>query len=329
MKILVTGGGGFLGRYIVEGLLREGHRVSSLGRSPQPELTAMGVEVFEADLQDQEAVDQAFRGQEVIFHVAAKAGIWGSRKSYYDANVMGSRHVLTACKKEQVKYLIYTSTPSVVFNGQSFCGADESLPYGKNWLCHYAETKAIAEKEMLEANSETLRVCALRPHLIFGPRDTHLLPRVLRSVLAGRLKIVGKGDNKVDVSYVEDVADAHLKAFQALQTGQSCGKAYFISQGKPVILWEWLNGILEQLSIPRINQKISLPLAYALGYVLELAWRVFKFKGEPSMTRFVAVELAKDHYFDSSNAKKDLGFQPKHTMDEAVRKTVEDLKRLL
>lgn len=325
MEILVTGGGGFLGRYIVEALVKEGHSVSILGRSEQPELASKGIRLYQGDLQDPAFVEEACKNKEAVFHVAAKAGVWGSRQSYIDANVLGTRNILKASKQAGVRYLIYTSTPSVVFNRQSFRGDNESLPYGKDWLCHYAETKAIAEKESLEADSSAISVCALRPHLIFGPRDHHLLPRVIKAVLSGRLKIVGKGKNLVDVTYVKDAALAHVKALAALQSGKACGKAYFISQGSPVVLWEWLNRILSELNIPEIKQKLALPLAYGIGGVFEFIYKILNLKGEPPMTRFVAVELAKDHYFDLSNARRDLDFNPQYSMDQAIKETVEDL----
>lgn len=329
MKILVTGGGGFLGRYIVEDLLAKGHAVSSFGRSPQDELKSMGVEVVRGDLSNSEAVHSACIGMDAVFHVAAKAGIWGSRESYFAVNVMGTRNVLNACKAHGVKYLVYTSTPSVVFNRESFKGANESLAYGKNWLCHYAETKAIAEKEVIEAHSDSLKICALRPHLIFGPRDSHLLPRVIESVLAKRLKIIGTGKNRVDVSYVSDAASAHVNALEALIDGNACGKVYFISQGQPVVLWDWLNRIFSELGIAPLKKRISLRMAYLVATILEGIWKLFSMKGDPPMTRFAAVELAKDHYFDISHAKNDLNYQPKYTMDEAIAKTVSDLKQYL
>lgn len=327
MKILVTGGGGFVGGYIVERLLARGYAVRSIGRSPQPELVAKGVEVVCGDLTDATAVSAACEGVDTVFHVAARAGVWGSWESFYRPNVIGTRNVLSACRKWQVKRLVYTSTPSVVFNGDSIRGGDESLPYGKNWLCHYAETKALAEQEALAANSEKLQVVALRPHLIFGPGDPHLLPRVVESVKAGRLRIVGDGSAKVDVSYVGNVADAHLDAFDALERGKGAGQAYFISQGEPVDLWPWLNSILEGLGQPPLTQKIPLPLAYGIGALCEGAWKVLRRRTDPPITRFVAVELAKDHYFDINKAQHELGYRPRVPMNEALKLTIQDLIR--
>jgi nucleoside-diphosphate-sugar epimerase len=327
MKILVTGGGGFVGGYIVERLLARGYAVRSIGRSPQPELVAKGVEVVCGDLTDATAVSAACEGVGAVFHVAARAGVWGSWESFYGPNVIGTRNVLSACRKWQVKRLVYTSTPSVVFNGDSIRGGDESLPYGKNWLCHYAETKALAEQEALAANSEKLQVVALRPHLIFGPGDPHLLPRVVESVKAGRLRIVGDGSAKVDVSYVGNVADAHLDAFDALERGKGAGQAYFISQGEPVDLWSWLNSILEGLGQPPLTQKIPRPLAYGIGALCEGVWKVLRRRTDPPITRFVAVELAKDHYFDISKAQHELGYRPRVPMNEALKLTIQDLIR--
>ena len=316
-----------MGGYIVERLLARGYAVRSIGRSPQPELVAKGVEVVCGDLTDATAVSAACEGVGAVFHVAARAGVWGSWESFYGPNVIGTRNVLSACRKWQVKRLVYTSTPSVVFNGDSIRGGDESLPYGKNWLCHYAETKALAEQEALAANSEKLQVVALRPHLIFGPGDPHLLPRVVGSVKAGRLRIVGDGSAKVDVSYVGNVADAHLDAFDALERGKGAGQAYFISQGEPVDLWSWLNSILEGLGQPPLTQKIPRPLAYGIGALCEGVWKVLRRRTDPPITRFVAVELAKDHYFDIRKAQHVLGYRPRVPMNEALKLTIQDLIR--
>jgi nucleoside-diphosphate-sugar epimerase len=263
---------------------------------------------------------------DAVFHVAAKAGIWGSWGSFYQPNVLGARNVVAACRTHGIGRLVYTSTPSVVFNRAAFCGADESLPYGSRWLCHYAHTKAIAEKETLAANNPDLQVLALRPHLVFGPGDPHLLPRVVEKARAGRLRIVGNGQSQVDVSYVGNVADAHLNALDALDSGKAAGKAYFISQGEPVALWPWINSVLESLNMTPITRTIPLPLAYGIGGACEGLWKILCRSDEPPMTRFVAVELAKDHYFDIRAARRDLSYLPQTDMATALEKTVADLR---
>lgn len=326
MKVLVTGGGGFVGSYVIDLLLARGYAVRSFGRSPQPQIAAKGVEVICGDLASSEDVRAACVGIDAVFHVAAKAGVWGSWESYYQPNVLGTRNVIAACRAEGVGRLVHTSTPSVVFNGQPIRGAGTELPYGSNWLCHYAHTKALAEQEALAASRDGLKVVALRPHLIFGPGDPHLLPRVIESVRAGRLKIVGEGRNRVDVSYVADVAAAHLNALDALDVGTCAGRAYFISQGEPVELWPWLNQILAGLGHPPLTKRIPLGAAYAAGAVAEGLWKLFSKAGEPPITRFVAVELAKDHYFDIEAAKRELGYQPAFDMQATLSETIRDLK---
>jgi nucleoside-diphosphate-sugar epimerase len=308
--VLVTGGTGFLGRAVADRCLARGYAVRVVGRSEPDAALAAQVEFHRADLADAAAVAAAVKGCDAVFHVAAKAGVWGKWDDYVRANIAGTEAVVQACRDHGVKALVYTSTPSVVFNGESFRGADESLPYGTDFLCAYAETKAVAERRALEAASDSLKVCALRPHLIWGPGDHHLFPRVLASARAGKLRIVGDGTNRVDVTHVDTAADAHLGALDALLAGRANGKAYFLSQGEPVNLWQFVNRLLVGAGLPPVTRRIPLRRAYAIGAVVEALWTVFPLKGEPPMTRFVAVELAKDHWFDVSAAKRDLGLKP-------------------
>lgn len=326
MRALVTGGGGFLGSHVVELLLERGYAVRSLGRSPQQALADKGVEVIRGDIVDAAAVDKAVAGTDAVFHVAAKAGFWGDRDGYEKPNVIGTRNVLTACAKHGVTRLVYTSTPSVVFTGESFAGADESLPYGKNWLCHYPETKAVAEREVLAANGESLRTCAIRPHLIWGVGDPHIVPRIVARAREGKLRIVGDGTNRVDITHVKNAARAHLQAFDALESGTTTGKAYFISQGEPVVLWDWINGLLERLGEPQITRKLPFAKAYKVGGVLEWVYRTFKLKGEPPMTRFLAIQFAHDHWYDISAARRDFGYEPEVSTEQGLDELVEDYK---
>jgi 2-alkyl-3-oxoalkanoate reductase len=328
MSTLVTGGTGFLGRRLVERLLGEGRAVAVLARRPVPDLAARGVRFIAASLEDAAAVSQACAGMETVFHVAAKVGVWGDYDDFFRANVLGTRALLEGCRKQGVRYLVHTSTPSVVYNSQDLVGADETLPLTTACPCAYPLTKAIAEREVLGANSPTLRTVALRPHLIWGRGDPHLVPRILARARAGRLRIVGTGENRVDMVHVENAVDAHLLAEQALRrepNSAAAGRAYFITNGEPVVLWRWVNELLVALGEPPVQRRLSLGTASAIGGVCEAVWKIFRLSGEPPMTRFVAAELAKDHWFDISAAHRDLGYTPRITMAEGTKDLISSL----
>jgi nucleoside-diphosphate-sugar epimerase len=319
MRALVTGGGGFLGGVIVRLLRERGDQVRSFSRATYPALTTLGVEQLRGDLSDQAAVIAASKGCDVIFHVAAKAGIWGSYNDFYLANVTGTANILEACRINGIERLVYTSSPSVVFDGGDVEGGDESIPYPASYEAHYPRTKALAEQIVLAANSPDLATVALRPHLIWGPGDNHLVPRILAKGRAGKLRRIGKHPNLVDTVYVDNAARAHLQAADRLAPGRPpAGRAYFISNGQPIPLWEMVNRILAAADIPPVTRNISPGLAYTIGCVCESVWGMLRLAGEPPMTRFVAHELASAHWFDISAARRDLGYDPEVSIDEGL-----------
>ncbi|PIE33268.1 3-beta hydroxysteroid dehydrogenase [candidate division KSB3 bacterium] len=323
MKALVTGGGGFLGRYIVEQLLERGDSVCVFARGEYRELEQLGATLIRGDLTDNETVKQVCTGMDTVFHVAAKPGIWGSWDSFYQTNVVGTQHVIDACRVNRIPKLVFTSSPSVVFDNQAQSGCDETLPYPERYENFYSHTKALAEQMVIKANCPDLLTVSLRPHLIWGPRDPHLLPRLLDRARTGRLVQVGDGTNTVDITYVEDAARAHLLAADSLRVNSPlAGSVYFISQDAPVNLWSWIHNLLQTLDIPPIKGRISLSVARTIGAAMEWGYRTFRLSGEPGMTRFLASELALDHYYDISRAKQEFGFHPLFSMDEALEKTV-------
>lgn len=322
---LVTGGTGFLGRHIVERLLAAGRPVAVLARTPAPDLEKRGVRFIRAALDDESAVRATCRGIDTVFHVAAKVGIWGRYDDFYRANVLGTRALLAGCREHGVTRFVHTSTPSVVYNGLDLANADESLPLTTSCPSPYPLTKAIAEREVLAANSSALRTVALRPHLIWGVGDPHLVPRILERARAGRLRIVGEGRNRVDMVHVKNAADAHLLAETALD-GPAAGRAYFITNGEPVVLWDWINQLLTSLGEPPITRHVSLRTASTIGAVCETAWRILPLKGEPPMTRFIAAELAKDHWFSLDAARRDLGYSPRISMAAGTAELVSSLR---
>ncbi len=326
-NILVTGGGGFLGGAIVRILVDLQKTVRSLARGFYPELDAMGVHQIQGDISDPDAVEQACEGVELVFHTAAKPGVWGPYEDYFKTNVTGTENVVAACQAHKVRALIHTSSPSVVFDGTDMEGTDESAPYPDHYAAHYPATKALAEKKvaaMVAANG--LRAVMLRPHLIWGPRDNHLVPRIIAR--ANRLRIVGDGRNVVDTVYIDNAAHAHILAAEKLleHPGLS-GRVYFISNDEPINLWEMVNKILDAGGKPPITRTISQPAAFKLGASLEFCYNLFNKKSEPPMTRFVAEELATSHWFDISAAKKDLGYQPHVSTEEGLRRLKAWLKK--
>ena len=319
MKVLVTGGGGFLGGAIARMLRERGDEVRSFSRGTYPELAALGVEQFRGDLDNAAAVAAATQGCELVLHVAAKAGIWGDYRDFYRANVTGTENVIAACRRHGVSRLVYTSSPSVVFDGRDVEGGDESLPYPTSYAAHYPATKAMAERLALAANSPELAVTALRPHLIWGPGDNHLVPRIVEKARAGRLRRIGTRTNLVDTVYVDNAARAHLQAADRLAPQSVvAGKCYFISNGEPLPLWEMVNRILAAADLSPVTRSVPPWLAVALGATCESLWSLLRLDGEPPMTRFVAHELASAHWFDIGAARRDFGYAPEITIDEGM-----------
>ena len=327
MKVLVTGGGGFLGGAIVRQLLERGDTVRSYSRAAYPELARLGVEQLQGDLTDRRSLNKAAQGCEVIYHVAAKAGIWGSYQEFHQANVTGTENVLSACHQHDIQRLVYTSSPSVVFDGRDVAGGDESLPYPAHFEAHYPHTKALAEQLVLAANCSDLATVALRPHLIWGPGDNHLVPRIVAKGRAGKLRRIGNRPCLVDTVYVDNAARAHLLAGDKLTPGSAiAGRAYFISNGEPIPLWEMVNFILAAADLPPVTRTISTQMAYAAGSLCEGIWSLFKLSGEPPMTRFVAQELATAHWFNIDAARRDLGYAPEISINEGLVKLREWLR---
>jgi nucleoside-diphosphate-sugar epimerase len=321
MKVLVTGGAGFLGQALCKALQAEGHEVTSFQRTHSPALDAMGVRQVLGDLADGAAVLDAFTGQDAVFHNAAKAGAWGSEESYFSANVTGTRNVLAAMRVHGIGKLVYTSTPSVTHSGRTPVegGNEANTPYGSGFKAPYPATKLVAEKEVLAANDTALATVALRPRLIWGPGDTQLLPRLVQRARAGRLRFIDGGHNRMDTTYIDNAAQAHVDAFNALKPGAACaGKAYFISNGEPRPVRDTVNDLLAAAGVPPVAGNLPYGVAYAAGGVLETVWRLFRIGGEPPMTRFLAEQLSTPHWYDISAARRDLGYVPRVSTAEGL-----------
>jgi nucleoside-diphosphate-sugar epimerase len=318
MKALVTGGGGFLGGAIVRLLRDRGVAVRSISRQRYPTLDA---EQVQGDIADADAVRRAVEGCDIVFHVAAKAGISPRYREYHEANVIGTENIVSACRAASVSRLVYTSSPSVVFDGSDMENVDETVPYPKHYHAAYPKTKAQAERLVLAANDGQLATVALRPHLIWGPGDNHLVPRILARAKAGRLRLVGSGANKIDSIYIDNAALGHLQAADRLSIGSPIsGRAYFLSNGEPMAARDLINGILAAAGQPPVTKSVSPRVAYLAGAFLETIYSICWPTSEPPMTRFLAKELATAHWFDLTAARRDLGYEPKVSIAEGLER---------
>jgi len=315
VKILVTGGGGFLGLALCRALVDRGYAVTSYSRGTYAALAALGVRQLQGDLADFSSVVDACAGIDAVFHVGAKAGAWGPFRDYFDANVRGTRHVIAGCRINGVPTLVHTSSPSVAHRGSVEVqgGNETGTPIASDFKAFYPATKAIAERIVCAENGEGLRTIALRPRLVWGPGDNHLLPRLVQRARAGRLRFVGDGSNRIDTTYIDNAVDAHLKAFDALTgklAGRCAGKAYFISNAEPKPVAEIINRLLACANVSAVDKRIPFRVAYAAGAVLERVHGLLKLRDEPVMTRFIAEQLSTPHWYDIGAARRDFGYVP-------------------
>jgi nucleoside-diphosphate-sugar epimerase len=327
MDILVTGGGGFIGMALIKRLNADGHKVTSFSRREYPLHWALGINSVQADIRNLEDVEEACKGKDMVFHLAAKVGIWGKYDDYYSTNVTGTSHVIEACRRQGVKGIVYTSASSVVFDGSDLEGIDESYPYPDKHRSHYAGTKAQAERLIIGANSENLKTISLRPHLVWGPYDSHLVPGVLRRASSGRLRRIGDQEHFIDTTYIDNMVDSLVLAAKALETNsEAVGRNFFITNGEPARVWDFINSIIQISGYGPVQKKIPERAAMFAAGFSELSHRIFKIDSEPFMTRFAIREICTNHWFDISNARNILGYEPRVSYAEGFKYLKEYLK---
>ena len=328
MKILVTGGGGFLGQAICKQLVAAGHDVCAFNRNRYPALDALKVEQRVGDIANLDSVTAAVEDVDAIVHSAGKVGAWGRLEDFYEANVRGTDNVLAACELHKVSKLVFTSSPSVVHNGGDLDGVDESAPYAKHFSSAYAQTKALAEQRVLAANGAQIATVALRPHFVWGPGDPNLIPRVLKQARAGRLRLIGDKPKKIDATFVDNAAEAHVLALDKLAIGAPiAGKVYFISQDEPVTHEALINSWLKADGFPPETRRLPLGLAQFIGTALEAIYSTLRIQREPPLTRFVVEQLSTAHWFNIAAARRDLGYVPRVSMAEGLARLSQYLAR--
>ena len=316
-----------MGMALIKQLIKEGHKVTSFSRREYPLHWALGISSIQADITDYDAVEEACENRDVVFHIAAKVGIWGAYDSYYSTNVTGTRNVIEACRKQGVGRIVFTSSSSVVFDGSDLDGIDESYPYPSKYLSHYSATKAMAEQLIIESNSVSLKTISLRPHLVWGPYDAHLIPGILKRASSGNLRRIGDHEHFIDTTYIDNMVDALLLAAESLQTKQeAAGRNFFITNGEPARVWDFVNSIIQIAGHEPVQKKIPERVAMFAAGTSEFFHKTFRLKSEPFMTRFAIREICTNHWFDISSARDILGYNPSVSYAEGFKNLKDYLK---
>jgi nucleoside-diphosphate-sugar epimerase len=320
VKVLVTGTGSLLLGGIAGELLRRGDEVVCLQRRPAAFVGHQNAQEVLADVCDAEAVALAANGCDAIIHGAARVGVVGSQKEFFDTNVRGTENILHAAAQQGISRLVFVSTPSVAHTGSSLIGAPAGDAEIGRSRSYYAESKAIAERTVLNARNNRLAVVAIRPHLVWGPGDTQLVGRIVERAASGRLAVIGTGNALVDSTYIDNAISAHIAALDALHIGSACdGNAYVVSNGEPRTVNELMRSMCESAGVLFEPRHLSLALGIRLGSLIERVWPLMR-SSEPPVTRFVAEQLGTAHWFDQRAVQKDLQWAPNVTIDEGFER---------
>jgi nucleoside-diphosphate-sugar epimerase len=320
MKVLVTGGTGFLGKQLALRLKTLGYDVSVLGRNRVigEQLQAEGLRFLQTDLKDTRATVEVCQGQDYVFHCGALSSPWGKYQDFYNANVLGTRNIIQGCQSYNVRRLIHISTTSVYFDFSHRLNISENAPLPVKSVNAYAETKRLAEEEINRAYQCGLPAIAIRPRAIFGPGDTAILPRLIKASDRTGIPLINEGKACLDITYVDNVVDALLLCQNAPDT--LLGKTFNISNGEPLDLGTLLETLSKKLGYPFKLKQIPYSTAYWAAAAMELMSNTLLFGKEPLLTRYTVGLLAFSQTLDITAARKELGYQPRVSIEEGLTK---------
>jgi nucleoside-diphosphate-sugar epimerase len=322
VKALITGGTGFLGGALARRLHGLGWNVTVLGRNTSRlrQFEAEGLKAVHANLDNREAISNACKGQEVVFHTGALSSLWGDPRDFYLANVIGTENVIRACMDHHTERLVHVSTPSIYFRYEprSNVAEDADLPKPAN---EYSKTKLLAEKKVDQAHAQGLPVITIRPRAIFGPGDRSIFPRIIQRLQSGRMRVIGDGKNVTDLTYIDNVVDALLLCAES--PAETLGKKYNITNGEPVKLWEMIERACSELGLSYPVRRISHTLAHAVAGMFEAFHLLLPWQYEPFLTRYGVFVISQNVTLDISAARRDLKYNPRVTVDEGFIKFIE------
>jgi nucleoside-diphosphate-sugar epimerase len=320
---VVTGATGLLGSHIAEALAARGERVRALVRptSDVSFLRGLGAELAEGDLHDAASLRRAVAGADVVYHCAARVGDWGPWSLYRREIIDATDNLLSACRAAAVGRVLYVS--SVTVYGHPRAGPEpitEEAPLGRRlyWFWDYYCRSKIAAEALARAAGPAVTV--VRPSWIYGPRDRTSLPRLMKAFRAGRVSLIGGGDNLLNVVYAADVAEG---AILAANHPGAAGRAYNLSSEGELTQREFLDALTEVLGLPPVRRRVPFRLAYAGGFVSELIGRAIFLKRPPHITRYAVGLVGRPTRFSIARAREELGWRPRVGAREGLRRALE------
>ena len=310
MKIFVTGASGFVGGHVVERLLRDGHQVAAMARSERSAkaVEALGGVPVRCGLDDVDA--SHLERCDAVVHCAAYVEEWGSRADYWGANVEGTRRVLAAARAAGVGRFVHIGTEAALFDGHDLVDVDEAEAYPARQRFLYSETKAEAERRVLAANAEGFVALSLRPRFVWGPRDTSVLPAVLRMVREGSFAWLDQGRSLTSTCHVANLAEA---VSLAMTRGRG-GEAYFVADDGTRTLRSFLTELAATQGVTLPSKSFPGALARPLAAALELVWRALGGRRAPPITHFAAAMMSRTVTVKTDKARADLGYAPALTV---------------
>ncbi|GAB2028201.1 NAD-dependent epimerase/dehydratase family protein [Lactovum odontotermitis] len=314
-SVLVTGSTGFLGKYIVKEFADNDYHVKAFGRNVKVGKTLEDATFISGDFTRIDEIEDASCQTDIVVHAGALSTVWGSWKSFYQANVLGTENVARACLKNKVKRLVFVSSPSIYTTKESRLNISEDFPLADNRLNNYIRSKIAAEKIIKDYQKQGLETVILRPRGLFGIGDTSIIPRLIAANQKRGIPLINGGQNVVDVTYVGNVAQA---CYLAATTEKAAGEVFNITNGEPQAFKEILEKLFEKINVKPRYFPLSLSKAYGLAQILEGLYRILPLNGEPVLTRYTAATLGTSQTLDITKAREILTYQPRVSIEEGL-----------
>jgi nucleoside-diphosphate-sugar epimerase len=315
MKVFVTGGSGFVGGHVIEGLVSAGHEVLAMARSAS---SAKAVEAYgaRASSSSLDAIEASeLEGCDAVVHCAAFVEEWGTREQFWRVNVEGTQRLLDAARGAGVKRFLFVGTEAALFSGHDLLEVDESAPYPRKQRFLYSETKAEAERRVLAANAPGFTTISIRPRLVWGPRDASVLPTIVAMAKEGRFMWLDGGKKRTSTTHVANLVHALVLA---LEHGNG-GQAYFVADEGETTLVEFLGALAKTRGVTLPPRSIPGVLARPLAAVIERTWRLFGIRRAPPMTHFTVSMMSRSITVVTEKAKRELGYRPVISVGEGLR----------